>query len=110
MRSLKILGLVAAGSLTLGACATNDPYGYNYNNSQVSKSATGAAIGAAVGAGVGAVVGGVSPVQGAVAGAVAGGVIGAVTSNDRRWVRDSRGACYYVDAQGRAIYDYNRTC
>lgn len=116
MRKFGMFGVVAAASLSLGACATTDPYGYdpygydNRNSGQLGQAATGAAIGAAAGAGLGAVVGGVSPVEGAVAGAVAGGVIGAVSGNNQRWVRDTRGYCYYVDAQGRAVYDYNRRC
>jgi hypothetical protein len=110
MRKLGLLSLIAAGSLSLGACATHDRYGYERDNRQLERAATGAAIGGAVGAGVGAVVDGVSPVGGAVAGAVVGGAIGAATSSDRRWVRDNRGYCYYLDEYGRPIYDYNRRC
>jgi uncharacterized protein YcfJ len=110
MHKLGIIGLLAAGSLTLGACATHDRYGYPRDNRQLERAATGAAIGGAVGAGVGAVVDGVSPVAGAAAGAVVGGAIGAATSDNRRWVRDSRGYCYYVDEFGRPVYDYNRRC
>ena len=47
--------------------------------------------------------------EGAVAGAVLGGVLGAVINN-RQYYRDTRGYCYYVDSQGRPIYDYNTRC
>ena len=103
-----ILVAVAASSLSLGACATNDPYGYN-NNDQTRRAATGAAIGAAGGAVLGAVVPGISPVTGAVAGAVLGGVAGAVIRG-KQYYRDTRGYCYYVDQYGRPVYDYNVQC
>ena len=108
MRKSGILGVALAATMSLGACAT-DRYGYD-NNDQLERAATGAAIGAAAGAGVGAVVGGVSPVEGAVAGAVVGGAAGALTSNDRRWYRDARGYCYYVNDRGDRMYDYDRRC
>ena len=110
MGRIGLVGLMLAGSLSLGACATNDRYGYDDNDRQVRRAATGAAVGAAVGAGVGAVVDGVSPVEGAVAGAVAGGVIGAVTGNERRWIRDNRGYCFYFNERRSRVYDYNRRC
>jgi len=113
MRKTFKLMTIVAGGLSMGACATTDPYGYDRygdrNNGQVGRAATGAAVGAAAGAAVGAVVGGVSTVEGAVAGAVAGGVIGAVTGDDRRYYRDERGYCYYVDRSGRRMYD-DRGC
>lgn len=105
MRYSHLLTALAA-TLVAGACAT-DPYGRD--DRQLRSAATGAAVGGAVGAGVGAIVDGVSPVEGAAAGAVAGGVIGAVRSDQRRWYRDRRGDCYYVD-RGRRIYDYRRRC
>jgi hypothetical protein len=52
----------------------------------------------------------VTPVEGAAVGAVAGAAIGAAAANDRRWYRDNRGYCYYVDGRGDRIYDYNRGC
>ena len=107
MKTLAISSVLAA-SLALGACATtNDPY-YG-DNRQATRAATGAAVGAAAGAAIGAVVPGVSPVQGAVAGAVLGGVAGAVIKG-RQYYRDTRGYCYYVDSNGRAVYDYNVRC
>src|SRR5690554_1850643 len=108
MRTLSI-SVICGCSLALAACSTTDRYGYERDNRGLERAATGAAIGGAVGAGVGAVVDGVSPVEGAVAGAVVGGVAGAVTGNDRRWYRDNRGDCYYVD-DGRRVYDYGRRC
>jgi hypothetical protein len=101
-----ILVAVAASSLSLGACATNDPYA---SNDQTRRAATGAAIGAAGGAVLGAVVPGISPVTGAVAGAVLGGVAGAVIRG-KQYYRDTRGYCYYVDQYGRPVYDYNVRC
>ena len=102
-----ILAVTAASTLSLSACATNDPY-YS-GNDQTRRAATGAAIGAVGGAAVGAVVPGVSPVTGAVAGAVLGGVLGAVIKG-KQYYRDTRGYCYYVDQYGRPVYDYNVRC
>ena len=116
-QSMKKVALSAAlaASFAVSACATN-PYGYNNdpyygggNNDQARRAATGAAGGAVAGAVLGAVVPGVSTVEGAVAGAVLGGVLGAVV-NGRQYYRDTRGYCYYVDQQGRPIYDYNTRC
>ena len=116
-QSMKKVALSAAlaASFALSACATN-PYGYNNdpyyggnNSSQGQRAATGAAAGAVAGGVLGAVVPGVSTVEGAVAGAVLGGVLGAVVNN-RQYYRDTRGYCYYVDQQGRPIYDYNTRC
>ena len=109
MRRAATFATIVAAGLSLGACATTDPYGYDRygdrNSEQLGRAATGAAVGAATGAAVGAVVGGVSPAEGAAAGAVAGGIIGAVTGQNRRYFRDDRGFCYYVDRRGRRIYD-----
>ena len=108
------LSAALAASFAVSACATN-PYGYNDpyygggNNDQARRAATGAVVGGAAGAVAGAVIPGVSPVGGAVAGAVLGGVLGAVINN-RQYYRDTRGYYYYVDSQGRPIYDYNTRC
>ena len=107
--------LATVAALSLGACATSDPYGYDRygdrNPGQLERAATGAAVGAAAGAAVGAVVGGVSPVEGAAAGAAVGGVIGAVRGGDRNreYYRDERGYCYYLSRSGRRVYD-DRGC
>lgn len=106
-----VIAAALMGGLTVSGCATSrygDPY-YNGGSSTAGRAATGGAIGAAVGAGVGAVVPGVSAVEGAVAGGIAGAVLGAVI-NGRQYYRDTRGYCYYVDRDGRPIYDYNARC
>ncbi len=100
------------GSLSLGACATtgyNDGYYRDGRSSTAERAATGAAVGAGAGGVLGAVVPGVSTVGGAVAGGVAGAVIGAVV-NGRQYYRDTRGYCYYVDRDGRPIYDNTTRC
>ena len=68
------MGLLLAGSLSLGACAST-------NNDTLADAATGAAVGAAGGAAVGAVVPGVSTITGAAVGAAVGGLAGAVWSD-----------------------------
>lgn len=101
-----------AGGLAVAGCATNpynDPYYGSNNNDQTRRAVTGAAVGGAAGAVAGAVLPGVSTTQGAVAGAVLGGVTGAVINN-RQYYRDTRGYCYYVDQQGRPIYNYDVRC
>jgi hypothetical protein len=87
----QLLALMAASSLSLGACAT-DPYA----DDTLASAGTGAAIGAAAGAGVGAVVGGLSPIEGAVLGAAVGGLAGAVWA-DRD--NDGRADGYYRDGR-----------
>lgn len=109
MRTVTI-AIIGGCSLALAGCASTDRYGYQRDNSQLERAATGAAVGGAVGAGVGAVVDGVNPVEGAVAGAVVGGAVGALTGNNRQWYRDERGNCYYVDNDGRRNYDRDRRC
>jgi uncharacterized membrane protein len=69
-----IIAVLMAGSISLGACATNDPY----RDDTLRGAGTGAAVGAAAGAGLGAVVGGLSPIEGAAIGAAVGGLAGAV--------------------------------
>lgn len=45
---------------------------------------------------------------------VAGGALGAATTmhapTQRRYYKDTRGYCYYMDAAGQPQYDYNVTC
>jgi hypothetical protein len=106
--------LLAAALMTgvsVSGCATSgygDPY-YNRGQTQAGQAATGAAVGALGGAAVGAILPGVSPIGGAIAGGIAGAVLGAVV-NGRQYYRDTRGSCYYVDREGRPIYDYNARC
>ena len=72
-----ILAVLVAGSVSLGACATTDEYGYR-DDSTLEGAGTGAAIGAVAGAGLGAVVGGLNPIEGAAIGAAVGGIAGAI--------------------------------
>lgn len=102
-----IISVLVASGVALGGCASN-PYG-TANNSDMTRAATGAAVGAAAGAVAGKVIGGVSTTEGALAGAVLGGVLGAVI-NGKQYYRDTRGYCYYVDANGQPVYDYNARC
>jgi hypothetical protein len=67
------LGILMAGSMSLGACTS-----YGANDGTLAGAGTGAAVGAAAGAGLGAVVGGLSPIEGAAIGAAVGGIAGAV--------------------------------
>jgi hypothetical protein len=69
------IALVAASSLSLGACATT-------SNDTLADAATGAAVGAAGGAAVGAVIPGVSAITGAAVGAAVGGLAGAVWADN----------------------------
>ncbi len=114
MKRFALTAALAAGIAVTG-CATNNPYGYNdpyygsNNSGQAGRAATGAAAGGVAGAVAGAIIPGVSTIEGAVAGAVLGGVLGAVVKG-RQYYRDTRGYCYYVDSQGRPIYDYNTRC
>jgi uncharacterized protein YcfJ len=113
-----ITGILIAATLSLGACATDrygrdDYYGDRDGFRREGQGAlVGGAVGAAVGAAAGSVIEGVSAGEGAIAGAVVGGVVGAATANnnDRRWYRDDRGACYYMDSRGERFYDYDRRC
>jgi hypothetical protein len=70
-----ILAILMASSLSLGACATTDPYA---QDDTLRGAGTGAAIGAAAGAGLGAAVGGLGVIEGAAIGAAVGGIAGAV--------------------------------
>lgn len=93
----------------LSACAT-DPYTGRPDIG--TRIGGGALVGTVVGGLAGAALGG-HAITGAAAGMVAGGAIGAATTavgNGRRYYRDSRGYCYYVDQSGQPRYDYNVTC
>lgn len=101
--------IVLAALPLLGACAT-DPYTGRPDLGQHMMG--GALIGAAAGALAGGAMGGYA-IPGAAAGMVAGGAIGAASSQikpARRYQRDTRGYCYYVDQSGRPVYNYNVTC
>jgi uncharacterized protein YcfJ len=94
----------------LGACAT-DPYTGRSDLS--SHTLGGALIGAAAGALGGQAMGG-NAIAGAAAGMVAGGAIGAATTpkgaRQPKYYRDTRGYCYYIDAQGQPRYNYDVRC
>jgi uncharacterized protein YcfJ len=96
-------------AITLCSCATG-PYGEAPNAGK--RAVVGAAAGAAVGAAAGAAAGDV--VSGAALGAIAGGAIGALvpanTVNGRQYYRDTRGYCYYIDANGKPQYDGTVRC
>jgi uncharacterized membrane protein len=93
----QMIAVLLAGSVSLGACATTDEYGYRNDNSETLEGAgTGAAVGGALGAGVGAVVGGLSPIEGAVIGAAVGGLAGAIWA-DRD--KDGRADGYVKEGQ-----------
>ena len=98
------ISAVAAASLSLAGCATTPNQAQ-----QVGTAATGAVIGSAAGAIAGSVLPGIGTGAGAVAGAVLGGVVAGVIGG-RQYYRDTRGYCYYVDSNGRPIYNYNVKC
>jgi phage tail tape-measure protein len=84
--------ILMAGSLSLGACATTDPYA----DDTLAGAGTGAAIGAVAGAGAGAVIGGLSPIEGAAIGAAVGGLAGAVWADSNN---DGYADGYYQNGQ-----------
>lgn len=86
--------------LAVSGCASSDP--------TARGAARGAAIGAAGGAAVGALANGVGVAEGAAIGAAAGAAIGAATANDRRYYRDDRGGCYYMNDGRRNYVDRSR--
>ena len=93
-----LTALLMATSLSLGACATTDPYA---DNSTLEGAGTGAAIGAVAGAGLGAAVGGLGVIEGAAIGAAVGGIAGAIWADQDNdgyadgYVREGR---YYQGA------------
>lgn len=84
-----VVSLVAAASLSLGACASTQ------GSEPMAMTAGGAAVGAAAGAGLGAATG-FDPILGAVVGAGVGGVAGAVWA-DRN--ADGQADGYYQNGQ-----------
>jgi uncharacterized protein YcfJ len=93
----------------LGACST-DPYTGRPDSS--SRIMGGALLGGAVGALGGQMMGG-NAVSGAAAGMLAGGALGAASTahvHHRRYYRDTRGYCYYIDQSGQPQYDYSVRC
>lgn len=88
----------------LAGCAT-DPYG---RRSIESRATMGVLVGGALGALGGNAIG-LDPVSGAAIGMAAGGAAGMLIKgpvrNGRQYYKDSRGYCYYVNAQGQPTYD-----
>ena len=108
MKHPLVTSVLAVSSLT--ACTT-DPY--TGRPDLGSRMTAGVLLGAAAGA-LGGRVAGISPVEGAAAGMVAGGALGYATAPrgtpQRRYFRDTRGYCYYINAAGQPQYDYNVRC
>lgn len=103
-----LLPVIVSISLLAG-CAT-DPYG----QSRVENRATmGVLIGGALGALAGRAAG-MDPVTGAAAGMAVGGAAGVLIKGPviqgRQYYRDSRGYCYYINAEGQPIYDASVRC
>ena len=75
----------------------------------------GILLGAAAGA-LGGRAAGISPVEGAAAGMIAGGALGYATTprpngaSKRRYYKDTRGYCYYLDEAGQPKYNYKVRC
>jgi uncharacterized membrane protein len=69
-----MMAILLAGTISLGACATD--------SQQAGNVAQGAAVGAAGGAAIGAVVPGVNVIEGAAIGAAVGGLAGAVWADN----------------------------
>jgi uncharacterized protein YcfJ len=103
-----LLPVFISASLLAG-CAT-DPYG---RSSVESRTTLGVLVGGALGALTGRAAG-LDPVSGAAAGMVVGGAAGYLIKgpvvNGRQYYKDSRGYCYYVDAQGHSTYDPSVAC
>jgi hypothetical protein len=98
------LSAAAAASIALSGCASNPAY-----EKRVAGTAEGAAVVAGVGAVAGSILPGVGTATGADAGSLLGGVLVAVV-NGHQYYRDTRGYCYYVDANGQPHYSYNVRC
>ena len=96
----------------LSSCTT-DPYTGRADLG--SHMTAGILLGAAAGALGGRAVG-VSPVEGAAAGMIAGGAVGYATTPrangapKHRYLKDTRGYCYYLDEAGQPKYDYKVRC
>lgn len=104
----RVLVAALVGTSILAACST-DPY--TGRPDVGTRIGTGVAAGAVLGGVAGAALGG-HAVTGVAAGMIAGGAIGAATTtvHGRRYYRDTRGYCYYVDQSGQPKYDYNVRC
>jgi hypothetical protein len=104
-----ILAIAMASSLSLGACATTDPYA---QDDTLRGAGTGAAIGAAAGGALGAAVGGLGVIEGAAIGAAVGGLAGAVWADSNNdgyadgYVREGR----YYEGRPQSSGYAERSC
>jgi outer membrane lipoprotein SlyB len=104
-----LTSLIALPLIT--SCST-DPYkGHADVGTRVG---VGVLAGTAAGGLAGAALGG-HAITGAAAGMVVGGAVGAASTafhqhHGRKYYRDTRGYCYYVDQSGHARYNYNISC
>lgn len=102
---------IVPAALSLAACASNDPYGAGPSAAQ--RTVYGAGAGAVIGALAGSALGG-DAFSGAALGALAGGAAGALIPgpvvNGRQYYKDTRGYCYYIDANGQPKYDGSVRC
>lgn len=105
-----MIGLVA---FPIVCSCTTDPYTGRADLG--SHMTAGILLGAAAGALGGRAIG-VSSVEGAAAGMIAGGAVGYATTPrpngapKHRYLKDTRGYCYYLDKAGQPKYDYKVRC
>jgi outer membrane lipoprotein SlyB len=103
--------LTSLSAFPLLIACTTDPY--TGRPDLGSRITAGVLLGAAAGA-LGGRAAGMNPVEGAAAGMIAGGTVGAATNRGhrvhRRFYKDTRGYCYYIDEAGQPQYDYNVRC
>ena len=91
-----LIAITASVCLGSSGCVAGPGGTYNAANRTIVGVAAGALLGGVVGQAVG------DPFSTAILGAVAGGGIGAVM-NPKVFDGDTRGYCYTVDAEGRAV-------
>ena len=103
-----LITLAALASVATSGCATS-----KLRNDTATRAIIGSAAGAAIGALGGSAMGS-DPFTGAAVGAVAGGAVGASVPGTifegRRYYRDTRGYCYYLDRNGQPQYDGTVAC
>lgn len=110
MRPALVASLITLLALT--GCTT-DPY--TGRPDLGSHMTAGILLGAAAGA-LGGRAAGISPVEGAAAGMIAGGAVGYATTPSsngapkHRYLKDTRGYCYYLDEAGQPNYNYKVRC
>ena len=91
-----LVTISAVACLGSSGCVAGPGGSYNAANRTIVGAAAGALLGGVAGQAMG------DPFSAAILGAVAGGGIGAAM-NPTVFDRDTRGYCYTVDAQGRAV-------